>query len=181
MSGAAVWITGLPASGKSTLASALLAALRADGVVALALDSDDLRPHVVGADGFDDATRERFYGLLAHLAQLGADGGAIVVISATAHRRAWRDAARALVPSFVEVLMDVHASICAARDPKGLWRAAAEHRITTLPGAGVAYEPPLAPEVVVGAELAIDDAVGRVRSVLARTLSSGTRIASPKT
>lgn len=166
--GRAIWITGLPASGKSTLAAALVAALRADGAVVLALDSDDLRAHVVGVGGYDDGARNRLYGLLAHLAELGAAGGATVVISATAHRRAWRDAARALIPAFFEVFLDVDAKMCAARDPKGLWRAAAEHRITTLPGAGVAYEPPLRAEVMLAPEVPLDAAVARVRSVLAR-------------
>jgi adenylylsulfate kinase len=162
--GVAVWITGLPASGKTTLGSALVRALRADGAVALLLDGDDLRRHV--AYGFDDAGRERLYGLLAHVARLASEAGATVVVSATAHRRAWRDAARASIPRFFEVYLAADAATCAARDPKGLWRAAAEQRISALPGAGVAFEPPLAPELVLAPEVPLDEAVAAVRALL---------------
>jgi len=180
--GAAIWITGLPASGKTTLAAALVAALRGDAqppAAVLHLDSDDLRPHVMGDGGYDDAGRARLYGLLAHLAELGAAAGVVVVISATAHQRAFRDAARARVQRFVEVYMDVDRQTCAARDPKGLWRAAAEQRITTLPGAGVTYEPPLAPEVSIEAALPLADAVARVRAALAEVMACSLSLGPP--
>lgn len=167
--GRAVWITGLPACGKTTLANALVHALRRRGEVAIALDGDDLRPFVFAAGaGYDPEARDRFYGLLTHLARLGAEGGATVVVSATAHRRAWRDAARAAIPRFCEVFIDADAATCAARDPKGLWRAAAEGRITALPGAGVEYERPAHPEVIVGAELSRAAALDRVMRNLER-------------
>ena len=170
MSGEApvVWITGLPASGKTTLAAALIEALRADDVAVLWLDGDDLRPHLAGAGGYDAADRERFYGALAHLALLGARGGATVIISATAQRRAWRDDVRERVARFVEVYVDADLATCAARDPKGLYRAAAAGVVVGLPGVGAAYEVPLAPEVVVGAHLPADEAVAVVRAALVR-------------
>lgn len=164
--GAAIWVTGLPASGKTTLAVALVEALRASGAVVLHLDSDALRPHAVGADGFDTAARERFYGLIVYLARLATEAGALVVISATAHRRAWRDAARAAIPRFVEVFLDVDATTCRARDPKGLWRAAAAGVIDALPGAGVDYEAPPSPEVRLDADTPRDVAVGSILAAL---------------
>jgi adenylylsulfate kinase len=163
--GAAVWFTGLPASGKTTLALALIASLRAEGRVALHLDSDDLRRFFDA--GFDDDARDRFYALIGHLAARGAEAGAVVVVSATAHRRAWRDAARAAIPRFIEVFIDAGVETCAARDPKGLWRAAAEGRIRSLPGHGVNYEAPASPEVVVNADAPIAVAVACVRERLA--------------
>ncbi len=160
--GAIVWLTGLPGSGKTTVARAVIDMLRADGSATLWLDSDDLRPHLVGPGGYDDATRDRFYGALVHLAALGADGGALVVVSATAHRRAWRDAARARAPRFVEVHLTADVGVCAARDPKGLYRAASAGAVVTLPGAGVVYEAPLAPELSIGPVVSAVAAASRI-------------------
>jgi adenylylsulfate kinase len=164
--GRAVWVTGLPASGKTTLANALVAALRRRGEVAIALDGDDLRPFVFGSGGYDPAARDRFYRLLSHLAKLGADGGATVVVSATAHRRQWRDQARQSIARFYEVFIDADAATCAARDPKGLWRAAAEGRIDALPGAGADYERPLHAEVIIAPEQSCQAALDQVLRVL---------------
>lgn len=167
-----VWITGLPASGKTTLAAALVAALRADGSPALWLDGDDLRPHLAGA-GYDAADRERFYAALAHIALLGARGGTTVIISATAQRRAWRDGLRALAGRFIEVYVDADVATCAARDPKGLYRAAAAGVVVGLPGVGAPYEPPFTPEVVVAADLPTATAVATVRAALALSKEIG--------
>jgi adenylylsulfate kinase len=70
------------------------------------------------------------------------------VVAATAHRRAFRERVRARAPRFVEVFVDVPPETCAARDPKGLWARARAGQAPDLPGAGLAYERPLAPEVV---------------------------------
>jgi adenylylsulfate kinase len=72
-----------------------------------------------------------------------------VVFDATANLRAYRDAARAAIARFAEVYVDTPLAVCAARDVKGLYRAAREGRSATLPGAQAAYQPPLAPELVV--------------------------------
>lgn len=167
-----VWLTGLPASGKTTLARALVADLRAQGRAILWLDSDDLRPHLAGAGRYDDEGRDAFYGALAHLMRLGLAGGSDVVVSATAHRRAFRDRARAAAGPgrFCEVWVATPRALCMARDPKGLYRASREGGVSTLPGVGAAYEEPLAPEVVVDlGALTIDEAVAIVvRAISAR-------------
>jgi len=165
-SGVAVWLTGLPASGKTTLAHDLVDAMRADGAIVLHFDSDVLRPYVIGNGGFGDDARERFYRWLGYMATITTEAGADVVISATAHRRAWRDGPRAAIARFVEVFLDVDVATCRARDPKGLWRSAAAGAITTLPGAGVSYEPPLAPEVRLGAEVPRDEAIAQIRRAI---------------
>lgn len=159
-----VWLTGLPGSGKTTLARAFAQHLRAAGEVAFVLDGDELRAHL--HDGYDDAGRERFHATLRWLARLAVDGGALVIVSATAHHRAWRDAARAEVASFVEVWLSADRGVCAARDPKGLWRAAAEGRITGLPGADAIYEAPLAPDLVIAPDVPVTEAVRHLDSVV---------------
>ncbi|HEU4382692.1 MAG TPA: adenylyl-sulfate kinase [Anaeromyxobacteraceae bacterium] len=145
--GAVVWLTGLPASGKSTLAARLADRLRAQGRAAVVLDSDAVRRTLVPAPGYSPAERDAFYETLARLSALVARQGLAVLVAATAPRRAHRAAARALAPRFVEVFVDVPAEECARRDPKGLWARARAGEAPTLPGAGAAYEPPEAPEV----------------------------------
>ena len=141
----AVWLTGPPASGKSTVARAL-AALLGDVEV---LESDAVRRVLTPKPRYDDEEREFFYAALAWAAALLVRRGVPVVVDATAQRRAWRDRARREIPRFLEVFVDCPPELRAARDPKGLYRAAAEGRTSTLPGLQTPYEPPLAPDLVI--------------------------------
>ena len=145
MTGVVAWFTGLPSSGKSTLARAVAGELRLRDVHAVVLDSDELRAAIVPPLGYDDASRQHLYGTLARLAAQLARQGHVVLVPATAHRRAFRDAARALAPAFVEVFVDTPIEECRRRDTKGLYAAGAP----LAPGAGVAYEPPPAPDFTV--------------------------------
>lgn len=145
---AVVWVTGLPASGKSTLAARLAARLRSDRVPCAVLDGDAVRAALGLPAGRGEGERDRFYAALGQLAATLAGQGLVVIVPATAPRRAHRDAARALAPRFLEVLVATPADVCARRDPKGLYAAARRGEAPGLPGAGTAYEPPLAPEVV---------------------------------
>jgi adenylylsulfate kinase len=148
VTGAVVWVTGLPAAGKSTFARRLREALRARGVPAALLDGDAVRAALVPAPGYDRAGRAAFYETLGNLALALAADGLVAIVAATAHRRAFRDRVRAAAPRFVEVLVDVPPEVCAARDPKGLWASARAGGAPELPGAGAAYERPEAPEVI---------------------------------
>lgn len=144
--GAVVWLTGLPASGKTTLAERIAAELREAQVASIVLDGDELRDVLVPHPGHDDASRDGFYQTLAGLAALLARRGLVVVVAATAHRRAWRDHARARAPRFVEVHVATTLDECKRRDPKGLYAHA--DGLPDLPGVGVPYEAPLHPDVV---------------------------------
>ena len=164
--GAVAWITGLPASGKSTFARRLASRLRAASRPAVLLDGDAVRAALVPAPGYDEAGRAAFYETLGNLALALAADGLVVVVAATAHRRAFRDRVRARASRFVEVLVDVPAEACAARDPRGLWARARRGEAPDLPGAGVAYERPVAPEVVAagGEDVAALDAAAAALS-----------------
>ena len=119
--GAVVWVTGLPASGKSTLARARGARLAARGRPAALLDGDAVRPRSRPRPGYDAAGRAAFYETLGDLALLLAGQGLVAVVAATAHRRAFRDRVRAACPRFVEVFVDTPAEVCATSNPKRLW------------------------------------------------------------
>jgi adenylylsulfate kinase len=146
--GTVVWLTGLPSSGKSTLAAKIADALRARGESVLLLDGDEVRAALSPRPGYDDDARDAFYATLAQLAALSARQGLTVLVPATANRRRYRERARALAPGrFVEVFVDTDLATCRARDAKGLYAAARAGG--TLPGAGAGYEPPERAEVVV--------------------------------
>lgn len=158
--GAIVWFTGLPASGKSTLARRVRDRLAAPSVV---LDSDELRD-VLGATGYAPEARDAFYAALARLAGVLAAQGLVVLVAATAPRRAHRDGARAQTARFLEVYVRTPRATCEARDPKGLYARARAGDAPELPGVGAPYEPPVAPDVV--ADGGLDDAA--VAAVAAR-------------
>lgn len=152
--GFAVWLTGLPASGKSAIARALLGELQARGLRPAVLESDALRALVTPQPSYDDAERELFYAALAHLGTFLAARGVPVIFDATAHRRAYRDAARGAIARYAEIFVDCPPDICAARDPKGLYRLARQGGAPNLPGARAAYEPPAQPDLVIHSDRA---------------------------
>jgi adenylylsulfate kinase len=141
MSGVVVWFTGLPASGKSTLARHVQTRLRERGESACVLDSDSMRRLLAPMLGYSDDERAIFYEALAGLAAELASQGLTVLVSATAHRRTYRRRARELAPRFVEVWVATPLAECRARDDKGLY-AAATLGPSTLPGVGQPYEQP---------------------------------------
>jgi adenylylsulfate kinase len=146
--GAVVWVTGLPGSGKTTLAGRVAERLRAAGMGCAVLDGDEVRAALERPAGTGDAERDAFYAALARLAALLARQGLVVVVAATANRAAHRDLARALAPRYLEVLVATPAEECERRDPKGLYAAARAGRARGLPGLDAAYEAPAAPDVV---------------------------------
>jgi adenylylsulfate kinase len=99
----AVWITGLPASGKSTVAVELAQQIRSLGAKVTILESDALRKVFSTSPSYDDRDREYFYALLAFIGRLLTEHGISVIFDATANRRSYRDRARQQIPRFVEV------------------------------------------------------------------------------
>lgn len=146
--GAVVWITGLPSAGKSTFAEHALAALRERAVPACVLDGDAVRASLVPAPGYDETGRRDFYESLARLAATLARQELVVLVPATAHRRAFRERARELAPRYLEVLVDTPLAECAARDTKGLYARSQSGEVTRVPGAGEEYERPTSPDIV---------------------------------
>ncbi|HEX9184871.1 MAG TPA: adenylyl-sulfate kinase [Burkholderiales bacterium] len=148
----AVWLTGLPACGKSAIARELARLLHQRGIAPSVLESDALRTQITPYATYDEAERDLFYASLVELGAFLARHGRSVIFDATANRRRYRDAARGRIARFAEVFVDTPPEICAARDPKGLYRAAREGRSATLPGPQAAYEPPQKPDLVVRGE-----------------------------
>lgn len=149
-----LWFTGLSGAGKSTIANRVEAKLNLAGVHTIILDGDNIR-HGLNKDlGFTQADRTENIRRVAEVAKLMADAGLIVICSFISPFRAEREMARATVPAgeFLEIFVDTPLETCIARDTKGLYRRALAGEIKDFTGVDQAYEPPEAPEIVVGRE-----------------------------
>ena len=163
----AIWITGLPASGKSTLATALKALLAPRGVEAAVLESDELRKVFTPDPHYDEQERADFYRQLVYIGALLVRHGVPVIFDATANRRAWREEARRTIPHFIEVYVNSPLEVCEARDPKGIYRQARDGETDSVPGLQEPYEPPARPEVEVHGDR--DTPEDAARRVVAKT------------
>jgi bifunctional enzyme CysN/CysC len=171
--GTTVWFTGLPASGKSTIAAGVEAALLDRGRSAYVLDGDNLRHGLNGDLGFSAEDRTENVRRTAEVSALLADAGVVVLVALVSPYRADRAAARTAhdrrgLP-FLEVHVATTLAECEARDPKGLYARARAGELQGLTGVDDPYEPPDAPDVVVGGGgEPIEDAVARVLGALPR-------------
>lgn len=169
--GATVWFTGLPAAGKSTVASAVELRLVTEARHALLLDGDNLR-HGLNADlGFDDRSRVENVRRTGHVARLLAEAGAVALVSLVSpyarDRRAAADLHAADGLPFLEVFVDAPLALCERRDPKGLYARARSGEVAELTGVSAPYEPPSDPDLVLrSGEETVADAVERVLAML---------------
>jgi len=143
----AVWITGLPASGKSTIVAALLPKLEELGLRVEVLESDDVRRFITPSPTYSQEERDQFYRALVFIGARLVAHGVSVIFDATANKRAYREAARSLIPLFLEVAAECPLDVCMARDRKGTYRKGQEGGTSTVPGLQTPYEPPLAPDL----------------------------------
>jgi len=145
----ALWLTGLPAAGKSTLADGIASRLRGSGLAVCVLDGDVMRCGLNADLGFSEAGRDENVRRAAEVAKLLLDSGIIVVAALISPFREARARARAIAGAerFVEVFVDAPLEVCQARDPKGLYAKAAAGEISALTGIDSPYETPLDPEL----------------------------------
>jgi adenylyl-sulfate kinase len=173
--GATVWLTGLPASGKSTLGAALEERLVLTGRFAYLLDGDNLRHGICGDLGFDEADRTRNILRVGELARLFADAGAIAIVALVSPLASARQEVRARHEAdglpFIEVFLDTPLAECAARDPKHLYARARAGELDDLTGVDQPYEPPVDPEVTVAPGTDVTTAVESVLCSLAGTVA----------
>lgn len=170
----AVWFTGLPGSGKSTIANMVERKLHALGRHTMVLDGDDLRQGLNADLGFDLASRAENVRRAGEVARLMLDAGLVVLCAFVSPVRADRDRLRErFAPGeFVEVFVDTPPEVCAARDPKGLYRKAQDGKIATFTGVGQGYEPPLSPDLVLdGAEADAEALAERVLAFIEPRIS----------
>ena len=165
--GATVWFTGLSASGKSTIASALEQHLCSLGVNCYRLDGDNIRFGLNKNLGFSAEDRAENIRRIGEVARLFADSGCIALSSFISPYRADRDAARAMhekdpqgaIP-FIEVFVDAPIELCEQRDPKGLYKKARAGELKHFTGIDDPYEPPVNPELILKpAAMSVEESV----------------------
>jgi bifunctional enzyme CysN/CysC len=165
--GATVLLTGLPASGKSTVAVALERRLVREGQSAYLLDGDNIRHGLSDDLGFTPGDRAEHIRRVGQVARLFADSGTVAVVSLISPLKADRDVLRrahreAELP-FVEVFVDTPVDECERRDPKGLYARARAGEITGFTGVDAPYEAPESPEVHVRtSETTVEQAVEEI-------------------
>ncbi|MSR29270.1 MAG: adenylyl-sulfate kinase [Phycisphaerales bacterium] len=149
--GLTVWLTGLPASGKSTIALALEESLLESRRAAVTLDGDTLRHALNAGLTFDAAGRAEAVRRAGEAALLIAQSGSIAIASLVSPYRSDRDLVRArhatLGIGFLEVFVDAPIEVVKARDPKGHYKMALKGELPAFTGVSDPYEPPLSPEV----------------------------------
>lgn len=147
--GFTIWLTGLSASGKSTLALNLeryLASRRCDVEI---LDGDVVRSHLCGDLGFSRADRDLNIKRIAFVCGLLTRHGVVCITSTISPYREARDRARRDLGRFLEVYVKCPLEVCRVRDPKGLYALVDQGRLPNFTGVDDPYEEPLHPEVVV--------------------------------
>ena len=160
-----LWLTGLSAAGKSSIASGLQSTLFDRGLHCYLLDGDTVRLGLSRDLGYSDADRQEHIRRVGELARLFVDAGLIVLVALISPFRAERSAVRALFEQgeFIEVFVNTPLSVCEQRDPKGLYRRARAGQVPLFTGIDSPYEAPQQPEVMLAAdETGINDCVARL-------------------
>ena len=168
--GATIWMTGLPASGKSSIAVAVEARLVRAGRPALVLDGDNLRHGLNGNLGFSPEDRTENVRRTAHAAALLAEAGVVALVSLVSPYAADRASARSVHAerglAFAEVWVATPLEECERRDPKGLYARARAGELPGLTGVGDVYEVPESADLEIGGAEPIPAAAARLLGAL---------------
>jgi len=167
-----IWVTGLPASGKSTIVSALRPQLEALGLTVDVLESDEVRRLLTPQATYSSEERDLFYRALAFTGQRLVAHGVTVVFDATASRQAYRDWARAMIPRFIEVAVECPLALCMKRDRKGTYQKGLRGQSTTVPGLQSSYESPANPQLRIDTtKLSPQEAAKQICDIVRATLA----------
>ncbi|GIW39688.1 MAG: adenylyl-sulfate kinase [Candidatus Binatia bacterium] len=167
--GCTIWLTGLPASGKSTLANLLEKTLWERGARAYVLDGDNIR-HGLNRDlGFSPEDRQENIRRIGEVAKLFTDAGVIVITAFISPYRSDRDNVRRIMREgdFIEVFVDAPLEVCEARDPKGHYKKARAGSLPDFTGVSAPYEAPENPELRLRTDrLSPEECVSRIVAFL---------------
>lgn len=178
-----LWLTGLSAAGKSTLAFALEHALMHQGYACYVLNGDNVRHGLNQKLGFSPEDRTENIRRIAEVACLMNDAGLIVITAFISPYRADRAAAREIIgPNrFREAFVSTTLSVCELRDPKGLYLKAREGTVAEFTGISSPYEVPVLPDWVIDtAQLSLEESVSQLMPLAARRpLQTARKVGGP--
>src|SRR3990172_335407 len=147
--GFVVWLTGLPGSGKTTIARELEPKLREMGWPVEVLDGDEIRQNLSKGLGFSREDRETHLKRVTYVAKLLSRNGVAVIAAFISPYWSIREYVRKETTNFLEVYVKCSVETCAQRDPKGLYKKADSGEIKNLTGPQDVYEEPLNPDIVI--------------------------------
>ena len=150
--GFVLWFTGLPCSGKSTLAELLKPELEKRGRLVDILDGDVVRTHLTKGLGFSKEDRDTNIRRIGFVAGLIARHGGIAITAAISPYRAIRDEIRGTVENFIEVFVNTPLEVCIKRDVKGMYKKALAGEMKGFTGVDDPYEAPVTPEITIETE-----------------------------
>jgi len=143
-----LWVTGLPCSGKTTLADTVAEKLSHNGLKIERLDGEQIR-NLFPKAGYSKTERNTHIQRVGHLASILSRNGTVVVASFVSPYREARNFVRDLCPKFIEVFLDTPLAVCEKRDTKNLYEQARKGEIPNFTGITDPYEPPQRPEITV--------------------------------
>ncbi|NOQ54250.1 MAG: adenylyl-sulfate kinase [Thermoplasmata archaeon] len=165
--GCTVWMTGLPASGKTTIALELEQRFKAMGRNVEILDGDEVRKGLSSDLGFSKEDRQQHAKRVTFVAKVLTRNDVIVLVGLISPFKAFRQAAREEIGDFLEVFVDTSLDECIRRDPKGLYKLALDGKIKDLTGLQDPYEAPEDPELVIPTEdVTVEQAADMVMDTL---------------
>ena len=170
--GGVLWLTGLSAAGKSTLAMNLEKRLHALGYASYTLDGDNLRTGLNSDLGFSESDRGENIRRVGEVASLFADAGLICIAAFISPYQADRDGAReaARHSKFFEIYVKADVASCEERDPKGLYKKARSGLVKNFTGIDAPYEAPLKPELVINTKnQTVEESVDQLLSFVTKT------------
>ena len=165
--GFTIWLTGMSGAGKSTISELLERRLRALGARVEVLDGDTVRTWLSKGLGFGKEDRDENIRRIGYVCELLSRNGVIAIAAAISPYRAARDEVRGRISNFVEVYVECPVEVLQARDVKGLYQKAISGDLPQFTGISDAYEPPLAPEIVVNsAQETPEESLNRIWATL---------------
>lgn len=147
--GFVVWLTGIPGTGKTTIANELTKIYHEKGLTTENMDGDEIRLGLSADLGFSKADRQEHARRVVFVSKLLARNDVAVNVALISPYRAFREHAREELDNFVEVYVKTPLEVCIERDPKGLYKKALKGEISDLTGLQDPYEEPLDPEIVI--------------------------------
>jgi adenylyl-sulfate kinase len=147
--GFTLWFTGLPCSGKSTLAEIIAPELARRGRTVDILDGDVVRTNLTKGLGFSKEDRDENIRRIGFVCGLITKHGGIAISAAISPYRSVRDEVRSKIENFVEVFVDTPLELCIQRDVKGMYKKAIAGEMKNFTGISDPYEAPLNPEIVI--------------------------------